>query len=743
MVWGEYIHTTARPVNGVPDPHLHAHCFVFNTTWDPAESRWKAGQFAGLKRDAPYFEAVFHARLAMRLQELGLPVVRTRTGWELADISRSTLMKFSRRTALIEELARDQGIVDPVAKGELGAKTREKKRKALSMEELRQEWDARLTDSERSGVDGVIARLGGEAVPGDERLAADAALAALDHCFERSSVVPERTLLAHAIKRAYGTALPERVVKLVAEQPLLVADRDGRRFATTKAVLAEEQRMVAFARDGRGTEAKLAPGGHVIQRDWLNDGQRKAVAHVLGSRDRVTLVRGAAGTGKTSMMKEAVEAIEAGGHRVFVFAPSAEASRGVLREVEGFGNADTVARMLVDEALQERIRGQVLWIDEAGLLGTRTMTRVFDLAERLDARVILSGDRRQHGSVERGAALRLLETEAGIVPAEIREIQRQKGDYKAAVAALADGNVAKGFRQLDQLGWIREVPHEERYRLLAQDYLATVSQGNSALVVSPTHKEGEHITAEIRAGLEQAGRLRGTEREVPVLQNLNFTEAERGDAANYLPGDVLVYHQNAVGVMRGQRVTVDGASLRLDQAARFQAFRTGSLKVAAGDVLRITRNGTTADGKHRLNNGARVTVKSFTKKGDLVLANGWTIARDFGHLAHGYVVTSHASQGKTVQRVLIGQSAESLPASSREQIYVSVSRGRERAVIYTDDKRALLEAVSRPEERVTATELVRDGRALPRRPKRSRPPPLRMAPNGTRAQQREAEHVRE
>ena len=80
MVWGEFIHFTARPVDGMPDPHLHAHCFVFNTTWDDTENRWKAGQFADLKRDAPFFEAVFHSRLARRLEENGLPVQRTKKG---------------------------------------------------------------------------------------------------------------------------------------------------------------------------------------------------------------------------------------------------------------------------------------------------------------------------------------------------------------------------------------------------------------------------------------------------------------------------------------------------------------------------------------------------------------------------------------------------------------------------------------------------------------------------------------
>ncbi len=71
MVWTEFVHFTARPVKGLPDPHLHAHCYAFNSTWDGAEEKWKAGQFRDLKADAPYFEAAFHARLARQLAETG------------------------------------------------------------------------------------------------------------------------------------------------------------------------------------------------------------------------------------------------------------------------------------------------------------------------------------------------------------------------------------------------------------------------------------------------------------------------------------------------------------------------------------------------------------------------------------------------------------------------------------------------------------------------------------------------
>ena len=76
MVWAEFVHTTSRPVDGIPDPQLHAHCFAFNVTHDPEEQRFKAGQFRELKRDAPYFQAGFRVRLANKLQELGFAIER-------------------------------------------------------------------------------------------------------------------------------------------------------------------------------------------------------------------------------------------------------------------------------------------------------------------------------------------------------------------------------------------------------------------------------------------------------------------------------------------------------------------------------------------------------------------------------------------------------------------------------------------------------------------------------------------
>lgn len=640
LTWGEFIHFTARPVAGVPDPHLHAHCFVFNNTWDAQEQAWKAGQFRNLKRDAPFFEAVYHARLAHNLSELGLPIARTAKGWELDQLSPELLKKFSRRTSEIEARAAELGIDNADAKGELGAKTRSRKAKDLTFPELQTEWRARMTSAELDAFAALEQRIGGEGAPADGGAAGRAVEYAISHEFERASVVPERKLLATALKRAVGVATPEQVIAEYRKADLIRVEQGGRTMVTSSKVLDEERELVAFAKEGRGTCRSFAGSGYLIKRDWLNQSQRSAVRHIIESRDRVIAVRGAAGVGKTSLMQEAVEAIEASGTRVIACAPSAAASRGVLR-TDGFAEADTVARLLVDEKQQEQARGQLIWIDEAGLLGARALHDVFRLADRIDARVLLSGDRFQHGSIERGATLRLLEEEAGIVPAEVKEIQRQSGQYKEAVKALSAGRVDEAFGVLDRMGWVREIPDDERFKALAADYVQAIRDGASALCVSPTHYEGRNCTIEIRRLLQEEGMLARDEREFSTLAPAQLTDAEKSDPASYRSGDVIQFFQNAKGYVRGQRLVAGARSLPLEQSHRYSVFHRSRLKLAAGDKIRITHNGLTADGKHRLDNGAIFTVKSFEPDGNIVLANGWTVGRDFGHFVYGYVTTSH------------------------------------------------------------------------------------------------------
>jgi ATP-dependent exoDNAse (exonuclease V) alpha subunit len=153
---------------------------------------------------------------------------------------------------------------------------------------------------------------------------------------------------------------------------------------------------------------------------------------------------------------------------------------------------------------------------------------------------------------------------------------------------------------------------------------------------------------------------------------------------------------------------VGESALPLDQASRFQVFRKHTIELAAGDRIRVSRNGKTYGGAHRLDNGAIYKIRGISNDGNITLDNGWKMARDFGFLDYGYSTTSYSAQSKTVDHVFIAESSMSAPAASKEQFYVSVSRGRSRATIYTDDKEALRESVQKYDDRLSATEVMSD-----------------------------------
>jgi conjugative relaxase-like TrwC/TraI family protein len=716
MVWAEFIHTTSRPVDGLPDPQLHAHVFCFNTTWDEEERRWKAGQFSDLKRDAPYFQAAFRVRLAGKLQDLGFGVERKRDDFELAGIPKDVLGRFSRRTALIEKVAEEKGITDPKRKEKLGAETREKKGAALGWDALRKEWNQRLTDDEQQVLASVHRREMRYARP--ERGEKAAVDHAIGHSFVREAVVPERKVVTEALKRGIGEVTVDGVAREVEKRPLIRSDIAGRRMATTKEMLALESGLIDFARNGRGRHRPLGDPKRPCSRDWFNQGQKAAVAHVLGSRDRVMIVRGVAGTGKTTLEQEIGEALAEVGKPVVAIAQSTKA-RDVLRHQAGLASADTVAMFLKSEQMQDAAKGGVILVDEASQLGTRDMDQVFRVAEAVGARVVLVGDRRQHRSVTAGEPLKLLEERAGLRVAEVTEILRQQGDYKKAAQALSEGRTGEAFEELDKLGWVRQVADADRSNQLAAAYLAAVSEKKrggehkSALIVSPTHAEARWITDAIRGTLKAQGKL-SKERIVTAWVPTHLTDAEKADPTQYEPGDLLQFHQNAKGYTKGARLIVgEGAEPPTVLANRFEVYRPVQLALAVGDRVRTTAGGKTKDGKHRLTNGALFTVEGFTKRGDIIVDDGWVIDRDFGHLTHGYVLTSHASQGDTVDKVFVAISSQSLPATNQRTAYVALTRGKEQAVVFTDDRKELLKAVSRPDDPISATELAEPGQEKP------------------------------
>ena len=766
LVWADFTHQTARPVDGsAPDPHLHSHCFVFNMTWDEQEQQIKAGQFGDIKRDMPYYQAAFHKRLSDNLIDLGYQVRRTEKSFEVKGVPERVIELFSKRSDEIGRFAQERGITDAKELSDLGARTRAKKQKGLSMSELKAEWKRQILEL------GPEVNEGNSSSDRDLRFApqkqkidltaAHCVEHAISHGFERASVLQDRRLLAAAFRHGLGNAqvnVKDIAATFAADKRIIHVKEKGRTLCTTRAVLAEEKHMVELARQGQG---KLTPlFGKVPEIDKaLDTQQRDAVEHILTTPHRVSIVRGVAGAGKTTLLKEAVKHIEDAGRKVVAVTQSSSASRGTLREA-GFADAETVAKLLVDKTLQDKLHNQVLLVDEAGLLGTRDMTPLLDLAAKQNARLILVGDTRQHASVDRGDALRILNTVAGIKTAEVSTIYRQRNErYKAAVKDLSEGDVRLAFDKLDDLDFIKTIDPLSPNAQLVDDYIQAIKDKKTCLIVSPTHAQGDAVTVDIRAKLKSIGKLGKKDVQAVRLQKRNLTEAAKADLRNYQPGQVVQFNQNVRDFERGSLWTVESAGdtdvrlknkegktalLPQERARHFDLFDKGSIHLAKGDKVRVTRNGfdesrkialnlealksrpkrSTKQFTHeakpllsidkegkRLDNGDQFEVVSAKKNGLMTLRSSggkglYYLDPSFGHLAHAYCTTSHASQGKTVDEVFISQPAATFLATDAKQFYVSVSRGRERCRIYTDDKEQLLEHAAELSDRQSALELV-------------------------------------
>ena len=283
---------------------------------------------------------------------------------------------------------------------------------------------------------------------------------------------------------------------------------------------------------------------------------------------------------------------------------------------------------------------------------------------------------------------------------------------------------------LNRAGDVVEASGEKRRQLLVSDYLEAQEAGKSALIISPTHSEGDKLTDDLRGELRKRGAI-GEDHQFIARKSTGWTNAEKGDYRNYSAGEIVEFNQNVKGLTgkgftRGDKAVVydvqpgevilqrqDGtrAALPMGQTDRFEVYRTREIGIAKGDRLRITKNGEARVAGQtkstRVSNGDIYTVQGFTEDGNIRLENGKLLPKDWGHMSLGYVDTSYASQGKTVDRVFVSVGNESLPATNQQQWYVSVSRGREQAKLYVDSKEDVRNAIARTGQRLSAVELTK------------------------------------
>jgi conjugative relaxase-like TrwC/TraI family protein len=707
LVAASFVHDSSRAL----DPLLHTHFTVFNATFDERERRWKALQAGGMYDAIRYATAVYRNELAKRVQEIGYRIVPARHGFEIEGVAEEVLKRFSKRAQQRDKAvkAMEERLGRKLSNNEISHavhQSRAGKIKGVSTAEVREHQLSQLSADERHSLETLRDSAHSTRLPRIALVENQALNHAVEHVFERKSVVPEHELLNVALSHRPGQVDLNHLKAAVRHSDDLVKTERG---LSTRQILATELALIQTVNAGCDAVAPLHPGYRPA--DWLGEDQRRAIYHVLRTSDRITGLRGLAGSGKTTALRELVAACKEAKIEPLFCAPTAAAT-DVLRN-EGFEAKTLQSLLLTKPALSAR---QLVVLDEAGAVGVDDLKRLFDLGQ--DCRIVLSGDTGQHASVPRGDALRILERHSDFKSGQLTAIRRQrKAEYRKAVELAAQKRTAEAFAQLEQMDAVVELSDGALHDSAAKSYLKALAENKSALLVAPTWAEIEVVTEKVRAALKASGRLAGDEKEFQVFDSFSWTEAQKRDVRQYRPGMAIRIHRNTDDFRKEEMVSVvavESDSLKVQHAdGKETLFPLGQghalcdvgekrqLKVAAGDKLLLQANAVA--GRKHFVNGELVEVKAI--QGDSVLlADGRVIPANYRTFTHGYAVTSHAAQGKTVDEVLVVASSRSLPAISQEQFYVSISRGRERCRIFTDDSDLLCSHTTRSSARLAAIE---------------------------------------
>ena len=457
----------------------------------------------------------------------------------------------------------------------------------------------------------------------------------------------------------------------------------------------------------------------------LDDEQRKAVEHILSSRDFVTLFRGGAGTGKSFTLREVKAGLNQAGHVVQVLAPQRQQVADLERD--GFSGAQTVSALLKQNSLT---RGAVVIVDEAGQIGGQQMLELLSLVQAVKGRVILSGDTHQHGAVEASDALRAIEQYSGLGYAELTNIRRQNPDsaknqaerrwleqYRLAVDEAQRGKLGASFDRLDKQGAIVACTLADQQQKLTEHFLELFKNQQSTVVVSQSWSEIHKVNEQVRLGLKAQKLIGEAETTVTALERQDLTDAQKRDKRFYQPDSVLVFNRPTAGFKSGSAGKLRGITdkhllIEADHRIRPVPFKEldkitvcqpKELSLSSGDRLQLKANAQSQDGR-RLANGELVTVKQIHADGRIDLNDGRTLPKQYRQFVRGYAVTSYAAQGKTVDYVLFSDSAVKA-ATNEQQWYVTISRGRKGVKIFTADKIQLRQNIAHSGHRTLALDI--------------------------------------
>jgi len=479
------------------------------------------------------------------------------------------------------------------------------------------------------------------------------------------STFTERDLSAYLQPRITPGRLDEALGGCLADGSLiwLGADTTGSERYVLASTLQREREMVGFAdrlaaKSTHAVAAKSVAAVSFAQERRLGFEQELALRHIVQDSGDLAVVQGYAGAGKSMMLGAAREAWQSQGYRVLGTAIAGKAAEGLQRD-SGIESRTIAAWLIAWRMGHEELRaGDVLVIDEAGMVGTDTMHSLLSHADAAGAKVVLVGDTQQLQAIEAGAAMKAVADRVGEVA--ISEVRRQRHDWmRAASRAMGRGETREGL---------------EAYR------------AHGAFARHET--QGAAIAAVLDAWQQ-------TRREHPAASQLLLA---------YTRKDVAALNELARERLKAEGLLKDGK--------RFAAVN-GEREFAVGDQLLFlkndrklaVKNGTLA--RVEAMSGARLTVGILSQDGALERTVEVDL-RTYNHVDHGYAVTIHKSQGATVDHVHVLASEY----FDQHVAYVALSRHRESVTLHWSeeefrDEGRVLRCLSRASPRLNALDFAR------------------------------------
>jgi ATP-dependent exoDNAse (exonuclease V) alpha subunit len=242
------------------------------------------------------------------------------------------------------------------------------------------------------------------------------------------------------------------------------------------------------------------------------------VQSLLTSGAGVDVVVGHAGAGKTTALRAAADGWRAAGYRVIGCALAASAARQLT---DGAGiPATSITRLLTDTALTDPDTGHpsglgpraVLAVDEAGMVGTRTLARMLNLAARDRAKLVAVGDPAQLPEIDAGGLFAALARDLGTAQLtdNLRQVQAWEHQALRQLRAGKAGDALAAYTAHRRVH-TAESAIELRAQIIGDWWAARVGAAVpvGVLMLAATRADTAALNAAARARMHDAGLLSG------------------------------------------------------------------------------------------------------------------------------------------------------------------------------------------------------------------------------------------